>query len=85
MKHKIASVIGTNFQRPKIVWIELSDESKFAICDDLVPLNTVFFLTGEHLHHILGMLNSKLIHWVFYNLLRNILWRWNKQVAQIYD
>ena len=53
------------FSKTKIVWIELSDESKFAICDDLVPLNTVFFLTGEHLHHILGMLNSKLIHWYF--------------------
>ena len=53
------------FSKTKIVWIELSDESKFAICYDLVPLNTVFFLTGEHLHHILGMLNSKLIHWYF--------------------
>ena len=53
------------FSKTKIVWIELSDESKFAICDDLVPLNTVFFLTGEHLHHILGMLNSKLLHWYF--------------------
>jgi hypothetical protein len=51
--------------KTKIVWIELSDESKFAICEDLVPLNTVFFLTGAHLHHILGLLNSKLVHWYF--------------------
>ncbi len=49
----------------KIVWIELSDKSKFAICNDLIPLNTVFFLTGSHLYHILGLLNSKLIHWYF--------------------
>lgn len=51
--------------KTKIVWIELSDESKFTLCTDLIPLNTVFFLTGTHLHHILGLLNSKLIHWYF--------------------
>ena len=54
-----------DLSKTKIVWIELSDESKFAICEDLVPLNTVFFLTGNHLHHVLGLLNSKLIHWYF--------------------
>ena len=53
------------FSKPKIVWIELYDESKFALCNDLIPLNTVFFLTGENLHHILGLLNSRLIHWYF--------------------
>ena len=54
-----------DLSKTKIVWIELSDESKFAICENLVPLNTVFFLTGTHLHHVLGLLNSKLIHWYF--------------------
>ena len=54
-----------DLSKTKIVWIELSDESKFALCDDIIPLNTVFFLTGDHLHHILGLLNSKLIHWYF--------------------
>ena len=54
-----------DFFKPKIVWTELSDESKFAVCNDLIPLNTVFFLTGEHLNHLLGLLNSKLIHWYF--------------------
>lgn len=54
-----------DLSKTKIVWIELSDESKFAICEDLVPLNTVFFLTGDNLHHILGLLNSKLVHWYF--------------------
>ena len=53
------------FSKPKIVWIELSDESKFALCGDYIPLNTVFFLTGNNLEHILGLLNSKLIHWYF--------------------
>ena len=54
-----------DLSKTKIVWIELSDESKFALCNDLIPLNTVFFLTGNHLNHILGLLNSKLIHWYF--------------------
>ena len=60
---------GANYlddlSKTKIAWIELSDESKFTLCDDLVPVNTVFFLTGTHLQHILGLLNSKLIHWYF--------------------
>ena len=56
-----------DFDKTKIVWIELSDESKFAICDNYIPLNTVFFLTGSHLSHILGLLNSKLINWYFRN------------------
>ena len=54
-----------DLSKTKIVWIELSDESKFTICEDIVPLNTVFFLTGVNLHHILGLLNSKLVHWYF--------------------
>ncbi len=54
-----------DLSKTKIVWIELSDESKFAICGDFVPLNTVFFLTGVNLPHILGLLNSKLVHWYF--------------------
>lgn len=58
-----------DLDKTKIVWIELSDESKFAICDKYIPLNTVFFLTGQHLFHILGLLNSKLINWYFKNCL----------------
>ena len=56
-----------DLDKTKIVWIELSDESKFAICDKYIPLNTVFFLTGANLSHILGLLNSKLINWYFKN------------------
>ena len=54
-----------DFNKPKIVWIELSDEAKFTICEDLIPLNTVFFITGEQIYNILGMLNSKIIKWYF--------------------
>ena len=54
-----------DFNKPKIVWIELSDEAKFTICENLIPLNTVFFITGEQIYNILGMLNSKIIKWYF--------------------
>ena len=54
-----------DFNKQQIVWIELSDEPKFALAKDIVSLNTVFFLTGEHILHLLGLLNSKLITWYF--------------------
>ncbi len=47
------------------MWIELSDEPKFSYAQDIMLVNTVFFLTGEHVPHILGLLNSKLITWYF--------------------
>ena len=50
--------------QPKIVWIELSDEPKFAI-SELMPLNTVFYLIGERINDIIGMLNSTIYKWYF--------------------
>ena len=50
--------------QPKIVWIELSDEPKFAI-SELMPLNTVFYLIGERIYDIIGMLNSTIYKWYF--------------------
>ena len=59
--------VGRNIEdlsQPKIVWIELSDEPKFAI-SELMPLNTVFYLTGERIYDIIGMLNSAIYKWYF--------------------
>lgn len=53
------------FSKQQIVWIELSDEPKFSYAQNVMSVNTVFFLTGEHVLHILGLLNSKLITWYF--------------------
>ena len=58
-----------DFNKPYIAWIELTDESKFTYCENMVALNTVFFLNGEKLFDILGMLNSKLILYYFKNCL----------------
>ena len=57
------------FNKPYIAWIELTDEAKFSYCENMISLNTVFFLTGEKLFDILGMLNSSLILFYFRNCL----------------
>ena len=54
-----------DFSKQQIVWIELSDEPKFTLAENIVSANTVFLMTGEGLCHILGILNSKLISWYF--------------------
>lgn len=51
------------------MWIELCDEPKFALAKNIMSANTVFFLTGEHTLHILGLLNSRLITWYFQHCL----------------
>ena len=58
-----------DFNKTQIVWLELTDEPKFALVNKMVSLNTVFFMTGMHLPHILGQLNSKLITWYFHKCL----------------
>ena len=71
-----------DLSKTKIVWIELSDESKFAICEDLVPLNTVFLI--KSLSHS-GSSKFQVGSLVLYELSWNLIRRWNKPLAQIYD
>lgn len=54
-----------DFSKQQIVWIELSDDPKFALAEKIMSVNTVFFMTGEHILHLLGLLNSRLITWYF--------------------
>ena len=54
-----------DFGKQQIIWIELSDEPKFALAENIFSMNTVFFMTGEHILHLLGLLNSQLIKWYF--------------------
>ncbi len=54
-----------DFSKQQIVWIELSDEPKFALAENVTSVNTVFFMTGVHILHLLGLLNSRLISWYF--------------------
>ena len=54
-----------DFDRPILVWLELSDSPKFALSNGLVPLNSVFFLSGKSVENLLALLNSKLVTWYF--------------------
>ena len=50
----------------KIVWIELSDKSKFTLDKFNYYLDmTVFFISGNNLKYLLALLNSKLVFWYF--------------------
>lgn len=54
------------FEKPKIVWGELSDSQKFAYDDSgMYANNTIFFITGDNLKYLLSILNSKVAKWYF--------------------
>ena len=54
-----------DFKEEKIIWIELTDDSRFALCsEEIYLLNTAYFLlppNGFDSRYLLGVLNSKLI------------------------
>ncbi|WP_051205547.1 class I SAM-dependent DNA methyltransferase [Salinimicrobium xinjiangense] len=54
-----------DFKLPKLIWIELSDTNKFAICtDEIYLLNSAYFLLPPddlEITFLAGLLNSKLI------------------------
>ncbi len=55
-----------DFEKPKIVWGEISDKPKFAYDDgDFYVEATSFIMVGESLKFLLGVLNSKLSKWYF--------------------
>lgn len=55
-----------DFEKPKIVWGELSNKPKFAYDEEKHFLvDTVFMMTGESLKYLLAILNSHLSEWYF--------------------
>lgn len=55
-----------DFNKPKILWGELSDSPKFAYDDKgLLAEATLFIMTGEKLKYLLSIMNSKLGEWYF--------------------
>ena len=56
-----------DFSRPKIVWGEISDRTKFAldVQGKFVPEATTFLMTGKHLKYLLYFLNSTLSEYLF--------------------
>jgi len=54
------------FEKPKIIWGEMSDRPKFTFDETNYYMNnTLFMMTGNHLKYILAFLNSKLSKWYF--------------------
>jgi hypothetical protein len=55
-----------DFEKPKIVWGEISDKPKFAYDENNYYAEaTTFIMTGERLKYILAILNSKISQWYF--------------------
>jgi len=55
-----------DFEKPKIVWGEISDKPKFAFDDKgFYAEATTFLMTGEKLKFLLAVLNSKVSEWYF--------------------
>ena len=55
-----------DFKKPKIVWIELTDTGRFALCaEEIYLLNSAYFMLPPpeaNIRYLLGILNSELIH-----------------------
>lgn len=59
-------VYYNNFEKPKIIWIVLSDKGKFIYDEEGFFTNdSCFIMTGENLKFILSIFNSKLAQWYF--------------------
>jgi len=55
-----------DFEKPKIIWGEISDRPKFAYDDSgYYAEATTFLMTGEKLKFLLALLNSKVSEWYF--------------------
>ncbi len=56
-----------DFNKPKIVWGEISDRSKFAFeaYGSFIPEATTFLMVGSDLPYLLCVLNSPLAEWFF--------------------
>lgn len=56
----------SDFEKPKIIWGEISDKPKFAFDDsNFYAEATTFIMTGESLKYLLSILNSKISEWYF--------------------
>ena len=56
-----------DFSKPKIVWGEISDKSKFAFdfFGEYIPEATSFYMKGECIEYLLSALNSSVSEWLF--------------------
>ena len=76
-----------NYEKPKIIWKEISADSSFSYDDENYYLpNTSYFLIGEDLHFLLGVLNSKVSDFYFFQITPQIAGgskRYTKQYVEM--
>lgn len=61
------------FEKPKIVWLEISDKANYSYDDKGMYLtNSAYFLTGKNIKYILAILNSKLTDYYFFQITAKI-------------
>lgn len=61
------------FEKPKLVWLEISDRANYSYDDDGMYLtNSAYFMTGENLKYLLAVLNSKLADFYFFKITAQI-------------
>ena len=61
------------FDKPKIVWIEISDRANYAYdVSGMFLTNSAYFMTGKHLKYILAVLNSKVADYYFFQITATI-------------
>ena len=57
------------FEKDKIMWMELSDAQTFTIDINKFYINkTLYFMTGEHLKYLTSLLNSKIILFYYHSI-----------------
>jgi len=75
------------FDKPKIVWIEISDRANYAYDESGMFLtNSAYFMTGKHLKYILAVLNSKVADYYFSQITATIAGgrkRYTKQYVEL--
>ncbi|MBK7381231.1 MAG: Eco57I restriction-modification methylase domain-containing protein [Ignavibacteriales bacterium] len=55
------------FEKDKIVWIEISDRANYCLdTEGHFLTNSAYFITGENLKYLLAVLNSRLMDFYFY-------------------
>src|SRR5699024_7346878 len=61
------------FERPKIVWIEISDKANFAYDNKGHYLtNSAYFISGDNLKYLIAVLNSSVSDYYFFQITAKI-------------
>lgn len=75
------------FEKEKIVWIEISDKANYCLDQKGMYLtNSAYFITGQNLKYLLALLNSKLMDFYFFQKTAQIAGgrkRYTKQYVEL--